>query len=286
MHVFLDERNPKAFHQLKAHPNCRVTVCDEAHWLRLVGRRPEKHQARQSQNATLAYRRAHEVDWLMHLDVDEFLVSEQSLAKCLAQLPAECLTVRVRPIEALAHPQDTTQDPSAFKAFLPNGPDRVTTVLELYPTFGAYVKGGFVSHVAGKVFVRTGQEVVSLRIHNAFVGPEKNPGSQDLAQVALAHCHAKNWQDWYAQHTYRHEKGSYREDLAPAIPRDAGGLTLHELFQVLIEDQGTAGLRTFFNEICADTPEHRAKLEARGLLRLHNLGLKDKLATHFPDFAE
>lgn len=285
VHVFLDERNPKAFHPLKAHPLCRVTVCDEAHWHRVVGHRPEKHQARQSQNASLAYRRATGIDWLMHLDVDEYLVSEQPIAATLAALPMDCMTARVRPMEALAHPNDSGKDPSAFKAFLPNGPERLDIVLRLYPTFGAYIKGGFVSHVAGKVFVRTGQTDISLRIHNAFQGDQINPGLVELEDMALAHCHAVSWADWRAQHAYRHAKGSYRADLAPALPKDAGGITLHEVFAFLIKDQGEAGLRAFFDEVCADTPEHRARLNAQNLLRLHDLALERKLSTHFPEFS-
>lgn len=286
VHVFLDERNPKAFHPLKAHPLCRVTVCDDAHWHRIVGHRPEKHQARQSQNASFAYRKATDIDWLMHLDVDEFLVTDHPIGTVLAALPQDCLTARVRPMEALAHPGDGDGTPVAFKTFIPNGPERLEQVLRLYPTFGAYIKGGFVSHVAGKVFVRTGQPDISIRIHNAFQGEQTNPGLAELDQVALAHCHAISWADWRAQHAYRHAKGSYRADLAPALPQDAGGITLHEVFAFLIRDQREAGLRAFFDEVCADTPEHRARLTAEGVLRLHELDLDRWLSVHFPGFSD
>ncbi len=285
VHVFLDDRNPQAFHALKAHPKCRVTVCDERHWDRILGRRPEKHQARQSQNASFGYRKAQDVDWVIHMDVDEFLVSDAPVADALAALPQACKTARTRPIEALADPGGADTEPQAFKAFLPNGPERLDTALKLYPTFGAYVKGGFVSHVAGKVFVRTGLADTSLRIHNVFQGNEMNPGMVEMPDVALAHCHSKSWADWRAQHAYRHDKGSYRAELAAAMPTEMGGLTLHDLFTFLIDDQGEAGLRAFFDEVCADTPEHRARLQALGLLRLHNLALEAKLSAHFPDYA-
>ena len=274
--------NPQAFRQLKGHPNCRVTLCDDAHWQRLMGKRPHKHQIRQTRNATLGYSRAKGLDWVMHLDVDEFLVSDTPISQYLAQLPEGCLTARVRPMEALA--KHEARAPDAYKKFLPNGAARLETVMRLYPTYGAYVKGGFVSHVAGKVFARTGQDRTIVKIHNAIVAGQENPGLQELAAVSLAHCHALSWDDWRNRFPYRLDKGSYRADLSPAIALDKGGATLHTLFETLLEEQGEAGLKAFFDEICADTPEHRTRLDREGLLRVHDLDLEAKMSKHFPDF--
>ncbi|WP_339637811.1 glycosyltransferase family 2 protein [uncultured Sulfitobacter sp.] len=275
LYLFLDAENPEAFDSLKAHPKIRVVTCDDAYWQKLCGKRPQKHQVRQSQNATRAYNRADDVDWLIHMDVDEFLVAERPVGEVLAALPAAQKIARIRPMEALAG------DATAFKAFIPNGPQRAQIVSELYPTYGEYVKGGFLSHLAGKVFVRTGMADVRLQIHNVFLndamieGPEQQPG------IDLAHLHAKSWPDWLAAYRYRLEKGSYRSDLAPNRPRDRGGLSMHELFSMIEAEGDEAGLRAFFNEVCADTPELRAILKAKGLLRLADLDLDAKVSRHF-----
>ena len=195
--------------------------------------------------------------------------------RCFAALPAAQKIARIRPMEALAG------DATAFKSFIPNGPQRAQIVSALYPTYGEYVKGGFLSHLAGKVFVRTGMADVRLQIHNVFQndamieGPEQQPG------IDLAHLHAKSWPDWLAAYRYRLEKGSYRSDLAPNRPRDRGGLSMHELFSMIEAEGGEAGLRAFFNEVCADTPELRATLKAKGLLRLADLDLDAKVSRHF-----
>ncbi|MFG6591653.1 glycosyltransferase family 2 protein [Sulfitobacter sp. 1A12157] len=276
LYLYLDAENPEAFESLKAHPKIRVTTCDEAYWQKLCGKRPQKHQVRQSQNATRAYNRADDVDWLIHMDVDEFLVSERPVEEVLATLPPTQKIARIRPMEALAG--ETT----AFKAFIPNGPERARIVSALYPTYGDYVKGGFLSHLAGKVFVRTGMAEVRLQIHNAFQketlidGPEQQPG------IDLAHLHAKSWPEWLAAYRYRLEKGSYRADLAPNRPRDRGGLSMHELFSMIESEGGEPGLRAFFDEVCADTPELRAALNSHGLLRLAELGLDAKVSRHLP----
>ncbi|MGB7241438.1 MAG: glycosyltransferase family 2 protein [Sulfitobacter sp.] len=277
LYLYLDDDTCAAYPALKAHPKIRVTRCDAAHWQKLTGKRPKKHQVRQSQNATHAYRRRVEVDWLAHIDVDEFLVSDQPVATFLASVPPDCLTLRMHPMEALAG------GASAFKAYVKQGPDRAPTVQALYPTYGAYLRGGFLSHVAGKIFLRTGLDGIELRIHNGFQGGVMNPGGITQDVIVLAHYHAPTWKKWRQHYAYRLDKGAYRPDLPPA---DKTGVTnLHDLLTSIEADEGEAGLRRFFDEVCADTPALRARLQARGLLRLHDLDLDATLSRHFPDFA-
>jgi hypothetical protein len=168
LYIYLDEPGDAAFAPLKAHPKVRVTTCDHSYW-RKHKRRPKKHQVRQSANASHAYRRA-EVDWLAHIDVDEFLWSQTPVAVQLAALPATALCARLFPAEALAG------DGNAFKAVHRLRDRRADIVERLYPTYGRYLNGGFLSHVEGKLFLRTGLPGIGFRIHNAFQGPHKNPG--------------------------------------------------------------------------------------------------------------
>lgn len=275
LYIYLDADNPTAFAALKAHPKTRVTLCDNAYWQQ-AGGRPKKHQARQTRNATHAYNRRVEVDWLIHMDVDEFLWPDTKVADILAALPADIHCARARPIESIAG------DGTLFKGFIPPGPDRNDIVRQIYPTFGDYVKGGFLSHVAGKLFVRTGKQNVTLKIHNMFLNDDMNPGQTELPTLALCHCHSKSWQDWLASYRYRLEKGSYRAELAATSA--SGGVTLHDMFQQIEIDDGEAGLRAFYNEVCADSPELRRALQSRGLLHRCDLELSRKAAKHFPDF--
>lgn len=278
LYLYLDAPCPDAMSFLKAHPKIRVTVCDAAYWDKLNGRRPVKHQVRQTMNATHAYARRAEVDWLIHMDADEFLVSDRAICQHLAPLGADTPILRVRPMEQLSG------DGTAFKGFVPPDRQRDATVQALYPTFGALIKGGFLSHVVGKVFVRTGLPDITVKIHNAFQNGVELKGADMVPGLDLAHCHAKSWDDWHAAYRYRLEKGAYRAELGPNRPRDKGGLTLHEVFAGIEAEQGDPGLRAFFDEICADTPALRARLEAKGLLRLINLNLNATLAKHFPDW--
>ena len=101
LYIYLDADTPDAHAALANHPKVRVTTCDAAHWQRLGVARPDKHQARQTLNATHAYHRKADVDWLIHMDVDEFLVPQAPIPDLLDAVPATRALVRVRPMEAL-----------------------------------------------------------------------------------------------------------------------------------------------------------------------------------------
>lgn len=275
LYIYLDEPNPEAFARLKAHPKVRVFDCDTDWWKKRQGKRPVKHQVRQSLNANHAYSRRAEVDWLIHMDVDEFLWPDSPLPAQLAALPRDAMTARVRPVEALAD-----GDGLAYKGYIPADEKRDRVVERLYPLFGRYVKGGFLSHLAGKTFVRTGQDKVEIRIHNAFFDGTANPGESEL-KAALCHRHAHGWDQWLTNFRYRLEKGSYRADLPSSRPNEHG-MTLHQVLSLIEEEEGEPGLRSFFEEICADTPELRRKLKAEGLLRLCDLNLDGHRLRHFP----
>ncbi|WP_299597418.1 glycosyltransferase family 2 protein [uncultured Tateyamaria sp.] len=278
LYIYLDDDNQDAFNHLKKHPKVRVQTCDATYW-KQQGGRPVKHQVRQTKNATHAYNRRPEVDWLIHMDADEFLVPDQSVSERLVALDTKQQHARVRPMEVLGGSDN------AFKAYLPPGSNRAKIVRATYPTFGAYVKGGFLSHVAGKLFVRTGLPDIQVRIHNAFQSGQMLANAVELPEIELAHCHAKSWEAWRATYAYRLEKGSYRADLKPAMTPEKGGMTLHEMFKHLEATEGEDGLRAFYDEVIGDSPDMRARLQAHGLLREVDLNLDALMAKHFPNGA-
>lgn len=285
VHVYLDAPNDEAEAALRAHPKCRAVLCDEGYWRRRRRNgRPDAHQPRQSLNATHCLNKRPQVDWLAHIDVDEFLSPETPLPAQLAALPAGTLSARARPIEALA-PDPTDPPPEGQKWFKScarfQGRRREDTNA-IYPTFGPHLNGGFVSHVAGKVFVRTGLENISLRIHNAFVDKVMDDTPVELSQTRLCHLHAPSWERWQSAFAYRLRHGSYREGLKPAPMADGVGLNMHALFSMLEEDGGETALRRFFDEVCTATPALRARLQERGHLHKVALDLDRKRALHFP----
>lgn len=284
VHVYLDAPNPEAEAALRGHPACRVILCDDAYWSRRRRGRPETHQPRQSFNATQCLTHAPEVDWLAHLDVDEFLWPTRPLAAQLADLPAATLSARIRPIEALA--PDPTDPPPAltqwFKSCAPDPRRRRAETDAIYPGLGPHLDGGFLSHVAGKVLVRTGQPGISLRIHNAFRDGQRDATPAELPEMLLCHLHAMDWDHWHATYRFRLAQGSYRAGLKPAPLSGPAGLSMNALFHRLEESGGEAALRRFFAEVCTATPALRARLAAHGHLHAIPLDLDAKRAHHFP----
>lgn len=286
--VYLDEDTAQARSALKRHPKCRVILTDANYWKRRRRDkgRPDAHQHRQSLNATHCYTRDPQVDWLLHVDVDEFLQPLSPLTAQLAAIPPGILSARVRPIEAMQpDPADPPPPGTTWcKGFDPMLRIRREQTARLYPCYGEHLNGGFLSHVAGKLFVRTGQPDVSIRIHNAFVGKTRDSNLFDLHDCRLVHLHAPTWDDWQARFRYRLTRGSYRPDLKANARHSETALTMHQLFSMLESEGGEDALRAFFTEVCVATPDLRTRLDALGHLHAVSLDLDAKRARHFPNF--
>jgi hypothetical protein len=257
--------------RLRAHPCVRVIRCTDAWWAKRGGK-PLRHQARQTRNATHAYARSGGIDWLAHVDVDEFLWPEAgSVADTLARLPRATLCARMRPEEALAG------SASAYKRRVPPGAGQARRLRRVYPGHGPHLRGGFLSHVAGKLFVRTGLRDARVRIHTLRHGGQVNPGQTELGDITILHRHAKTWDDWHDAFRYRLARGAYRAEVT-------GGP--HSLLTQLADTGGEAALRAFFDSVCADTPALRARLDAEGLLRHADLRLETRIAQVFGSGAQ
>ena len=287
--IYLDAPDSAAQTALRAHPKCRVTVCDDAYWARRRRRgRPDRHQPRQSLNATHCLNRRPQVDWLAHVDVDEFLWPSTPLPDQLAALPRDTLSARVRPVEALAPdpgdqaPPGTQPGTHWFKSCAQMQARRREETDAIYPRFGPHLNGGFLSHVAGKVFVRTGLDGLSLRIHNAFQDGVKDAAPATLRDTWLCHLHAATWEHWQARYRFRLRQGSYRPGLKPAPLSEGEALSMHALLRRLEETGGEDALRRFYAEVCTATPGLRARLAAHGRLHAIDLGLEAKRERHFP----
>ena len=283
LYIYLDDDNPIAYDALSAHPKIRVFKSDAANWR--SENRPEMHQVRQVANARHAYHRKVEVDWLSHIDVDEFLLPDSTLVDQLNLLPKDCTCARIRPIEALSN-EGLTDIPAGltyFKAMTNDRAQRQRETEAIYPTYGAQLTGGFLSHVAGKLFFRTGIDGLSPKIHNVKLNKQLNPGMVELTTTRLCHMHAPSWDDWMRPYRYRLEKGVYRAELKPNRSRETGGMTMHELLSFIEGADGEQGLRRFYDEVCLATPELRARLDHYGLLHALTLDLDAKRARHFPE---
>lgn len=99
VHVFLDAPQPETERVLSRIPQCHVTVCDAEYWLdEIGGPRPPATEKRQIRNASRASK-AGDVDWLVHLDADEFLHADVPIAEVLSNLPSQIDYLHVPNVE-------------------------------------------------------------------------------------------------------------------------------------------------------------------------------------------
>ncbi len=138
---------------------------------------------------------------------------------------------------------------------------------DVYPTFGPYLRGGFLSHTAGKVFARTGISETRLGIHMLKYKGEDVTNKAMLIGVHLGHLHAPDWFFFRDHFEFRRSRGSYR----PRYHNDR--FDLSDLLAFLAESEGETGLRALFEEVAQDTPELRARLADQGMLLIHPLDL-------------
>lgn len=282
LYLYLDEDDPPSLTTLNAHPAITARHTDAAWWAKRKGR-PDKHQVRQGINARHANNTARDVDWLAHIDVDEFLLPDSAtpIAAQLAALPDTCLCARTRPVEALAPGDGTAPGETAFKAFHLNQRARQHAAERCFPTWGRHLSGGFLSHVAGKLFFRARTKGLKIRIHNVFLDGTQNPGMVELTGTRLGHFHAADWDHFISRFRFRHDRGSYRADLKPQA-RGADALSLHDLFTLIESEGGEPALRLFFDEVCTASAPLCARLEAEGLLHRRRMDLPHLREKHFP----
>ncbi|WP_240705164.1 glycosyltransferase family 2 protein [Pacificoceanicola onchidii] len=265
LYIHLDAPDAKAAAYLTKHPKIHVTQCDDAYWQATGRKRMEEHQRRQAYNATRILRDTGEnLDWLGHIDVDEFLISDEPIARKLARIGTNNVIARIPPVEALAVKKGR---PTHFKLSHKQAGVKKSELQEIYPTFGMHLYGGFLSHTSGKVFARTGIPDTRLGIHTMKMGGEDITNRIKPPGLFLAHFHAPNWEHFRKHLKFRQDKGSYR----PRSERPELGQG--ELLKFLAEEEGDMGLYTFFEEVCADTRTLRARLEERGMLLTHEFDL-------------
>ena len=245
LHIFLDAPVPEGSLAHWSDDLVTFTLCDDAYWKDhpRAGRR--KHQTRQAFNANKTYRSI-KTDWLTHIDVDEFIHPHRALTDILAAQPQDRMSLVMPPAEELS-----TQENSSEKLFRRTYFDaniEKTLLYELYPSFGRYIKSGFISHTVGKTIARRGNRNARFGVH--FLKPKGEPKYDHYREqeINILHRHASDWPSFARHLDYRMSHGSYRS-------RKADKMGLGELIEILREEEGADGPKLLFDEICRARPE-------------------------------
>lgn len=179
IHLYLDDPADPVADAAAALPGVRVTRCDNAFWQGLGGARPALQTRRQTLIASLAYAQAG-VDWLLHLDADEFLHLPAGGAAALRdELARQGDFTGYLALPNLER-AFTCSDPGGifegvFRCPLPRRADLPVALAHQ----AGFVARGVSGHAAGKALSRTGQGYVlqphAPRLDGALV-PSRRPG--------------------------------------------------------------------------------------------------------------
>lgn len=263
-HLWLHFDDPAQAADAPRHPRITAVACDEGYWQRLMGRRPAKHQQRQSRNVQRVYAET-TLPWLGHWDVDEFLWPARPVGQVLDT--ARDAMVRIAPWEALHDPALACDifTARAFRAAL-KGPGRAGLRAQVFGPHASLLPEGVLSHSAGKCLFRTGIAGLEPRLHGAFMGGERVKGPPFAPGLALLHFHAEDRARWLERVPFRVTRGAYQYNpglaafLAAATPADLAG---------------------FYDRVQAARPDTLAALRQGGALIEADLHLRERVAEVF-----
>jgi hypothetical protein len=256
--LFFDDPTDPAS-SLLDHPQITTTRCTDAYWQDLMGKRPEKHQNRQTRNMNKVYRST-SLPWVAHIDVDEYIWPQTDIAAALHAVPPDQSMLRMPPWEALHEPglPDDIFTAQHFRAAL-NGAQNAAARARVFGAYAPLLESGVLSHSAGKCFFRTGLARFEPRLHGAFRAGERVAGGAFQHKIPLLHFHAEDPARWRERLHFRLTRGAYQYN--PALQQ-----------WLLAAD--AAMIDHFYLETQTATPQTLSRLRAEKALLTANLGLR------------
>ena len=266
--LFFDDPDDPAAAAVAHLSRVTVTRCDDAHWRRIRGKRPDKHQNRQSRNMQSVYAAA-PLPWIAHIDVDEFLWPRQDIGAVLAQQHPDLGQLPMAPWEALHDPalRDDIFTANRFRMAL-SGDSNAALRARVFGPHAPLLPKGVLSHSAGKCFFRTGIPGLEPRLHGAFLNGFRLHGGAFCPDVALLHFHAEDPVRWLDRLQFRLTRGAYQYN--PALAD-------------WLKAADDAAVLAFYTQVQTATPATLDMLRAADALIETDLGLRATARNSFPD---
>jgi len=272
--LYFDDPLDEAIAIVSEHPRVIAIACDEDYW-QGEENRPAKHQARQKLNARDAYKKT-KADWVIHLDVDEFVDSDVSLPLLLSKAKLDVL--RLAPYEHLFYSKSGRNGGAThiFRGAMPDTKQGNRISAKIYGRYHSCLNQGMLGHTAGKHFVRTNIEDMILSIHGPFLDKHGRAPMETAEDARLLHLHSGDYDKWSSHVKRRLESGAYMARNQRRIAKEHGEeVTLAHVLTALIEENGEDGVKEFYNAVCVFSPQLRP-LRRVGQLYKTNLWLSEK----------
>ena len=259
--IYFDDPSDPAFSRVSRLPKVTAVRCTGWYWAIRGGRR-EKLRNRQITNAIDAQRKC-KLNWLAHIDSDEFLHAPRPVADILAEVPAEVPNVLMDTFEAM-HDPDLPDDIFTARHFRgPLGPAHPALHAKVFGPMAEVVAKGNLGHIIGKSFCRIGVPGVRLGLHEVFIGrtPLPRPFHPSLR---VLHFHAHDPFEWRRLLPFRLTHGAYHYDAENHL-------------RTFLKGASDAVIDDFYRHTMTLTPQKVAALQAADLLITTDLALRLKL---------
>lgn len=207
VHLYFDRPKDPAIQVVAAIPQVKIVECSDDYWKRLQTKRPNAQTKRQFINANHALKNS-SVDWLAHIDADEFLLQLSPIREELRAIQKMDVALHfdVRERVYIGKTSESNIFEGAFRSrsHLPKSLDRA-----IFGDLARYLQRGLLSHCAGKIAVPTNQNYV-LGIHSAYRGRRSSEARVkpiESASTILLHFDGLTPLHWIAK-LYRYARNS------------------------------------------------------------------------------
>lgn len=260
--LFFDDPKDPAYARISRLPRVTATRCTDFYWA-LRGGRKSDVIFRQIPNARGAQKKCR-LDWLAHIDVDEFLFASRPIADVLGSIPATEANLLLEPYEAMYDP-DLPDDIFTARQF--RGPLQgvhQALVAPIFGDFAAELAKGALAHVLGKSMVRPRVRGLQLSLHGVIRDGERVTTAFH-PDLRILHFHAQDPVAWQTLLPERLTKGAYHHQEERVLNR-------------FLSQASAADLARFHRETMTLSPEKAALLQAHDRLITTDLGLRQKVA--------
>ncbi len=258
--LFFDDPGDPAAALVAGIDRVHVTICDDAFWTKRGKARFARHQQRQRFMLRQVYQTT-SLDWIMHIDIDEFLLTRTAIADLLGDTAPSVPVIQAPPFEALYQP-GLADDIFTARQFRGQIRDAYLSD-QIFGPLGPMLTAGMLSHKRGKPFFRTGIKTLVPEVHHAQIGAYSSLVEPFHPDLTLLHFHADDPAAWVAAAHFRAEKGAYR------FQKD---------LQAHLLSLDTAGLFEFHRQVHQMPPEKIDLLRKAGLLVEVDLHLRERVA--------
>jgi hypothetical protein len=246
----------------RPHPRVHRILCDEAHW---QGDRPLNIERRQRINHRIA-RGRNSSPWLLHVDVDEFLLSEGSVGHVLAGVPSDVFSVQA-PVREAVYDSLPTQETLLATPYFKNPAKGESRLVERVfgPELAVYAEGGLWGHVAGKSFLRKGRRIGRYSLHRPIPADPALTANHDTGKLSLLHFEALTF-EMFREKVVRRSDGT-----SPAIRLSAREEARRAHMWNVYSRQGDDGLLELYKRFHVLERKELQDCMSAGFVQVHDV---------------